>query len=209
MGLFSGISSASKFGGRSPFISRPGTTLCELIRFRSGENRAGRPFVQVDLKVLAILGTCVTSEIQVWNEQNPDKAMKLQPHAPGDLIANRTAVAAGDLRATHLGEIRAMTESAVESLVDGDFDQLEDAFGVKYDPDTGFGDEDLEALIEGLSSGDGTDAAGALFVVTSDPRVKVNKSGVYVVNGFMSGNAAAKEMVANGDLATPRILREE
>lgn len=206
MGHFSGISSASKSGGRAPFISRPGTTLCELTRYRSGENRSGLPYVQIDLKVLAVIGTCVTSAIETWNENNPGNAMTLEPHQPGDVVSNRTAVSSGDLRNTHLGEIRAMTESIVGSMVDGDFDRLEEAFGVKYDASVGFDDADLEALIDGLSSGDGTDAAGALLLVTSDPRVKVNKSGVYVVNGFVSGNGVAKTLVRNGELNAPDLL---
>lgn len=209
MGLFSGISSASKNGGRAPFISRPGTYLMEVTRYTSGENRGGNPFAQIDLKVLYVIATASDSNVEAWNEQNPSKAISFEPHAAGQMVSNRVAVKGGDLKSVHLGEIRSFTEGIAESLVDGDMSQFSEAFGIDYNEDSGFDDAGLEALIEGLSDGDGTDGAGALLLVQTDARVKRDRSGAYVVSGFSCGNKAAKALVEEGKITTPDILSGE
>lgn len=211
MGLFSGISNASKTGGRNPFISKPGTLLVEVLRYRSGENRARKPFAQIDIKVLYSLGpAALSADVEEWLADNPKKADAIRgEHKPGERLACRTAVDPGDLRNVHLGEIRAFTEGIVESMVDGDWEAFTEQFGIPYDPTDGFDDDGLEAVIEGLSDGDGTDCAGALLVVTSDSRISVRNKAHYIVSGFTCGNAVARELAEKGEIDLPGILQDD
>ncbi len=205
MGLFSGISSASKTGGRLPFIERPGVILAEVNRYGSGTNRNGLPFAKCDITVLYTISPIVTAAITQWNEDNPGKAMKLEPHQPGERLTVYTAVKQGQMRETHLGEIRAFTESIVESLSDGDVAELMDGFGISYSAEDGFDDEGLEKVIAGLSEGDGTDCDGALLLITSDPRINRAQTGTYTASGFVSGNDVARELIAAGQLENDLI----
>lgn len=199
--LFGGISGASKSGGRIPFFSQPGVYLCRLRRFTFGSNRKKFPFAQVEVKVLHVLGECPNSDVAAWGEQNPGKALKMEPHKPGVLLANRTVVKPGDMENTFLGEIRAMAEAAVESHADADGEDLEAWLAdqdIEWsdDPD----DDAVNAVISSLGEGDGTEAAGALYVVTTDARVNANKTMAYTVNGFVCGNSVARELIGRGEL---------
>lgn len=210
MGIFGGIGKASRNGGRYPWISRPGVTLCQVKRAKAGTNRNSQPFGQLDLEVIAVLGECVGSDIENWNAVNPEEAMRLDPHSPGSLVANRVAVKPGDLRETHLGEVKDMFVSTMESLADGDMEALATAFGIEL-IDGEFDDDGFDMLVfdgdNGLAAGDGTNAAGALVVVTSDPRVTRNGAGSYIVNSFANGNDVARELVSEGKLDAKYISR--
>ncbi len=172
--IFSQLKAASSTEGRNPFISKTGVTVDELLRIRAGETREGDPFFAADLKVSEVLSeTPLPSAVVAYNEKSSaDKRVPEGPHQAGESVTFYVKLT-NPYVTNKLGNVKNFCEAVFDSLGIDDYhewdaEQWESAIMDKED---------------GLAAGDGTDAAGAKLIRSSEARIS-KKDSPYVVSTF-------------------------
>ena len=190
-GFFAGLSKVVASSARSPFISRPGTTLYRVLSIRAGENRVKQPYFHMDLEAIHLLlpGT-LPEEIRKMNTAaersgNPSK-VDAGGHGKGERVSWRVKVH-GEWEAIHLANIKNAAETILEILgVDG----FEDYDDEKWD-EAIFGDDGM--------AGEDQPAAGLLVVGTTDARIS-KKGEIFTTTAWTPGEDVALDLIEKGVL---------